>query len=91
MPGAYPVSLQTLISQTSLLNRDIRSDNRDSISSTSPPSSSRILADLRRVVAASTELRSYEPRAGGPWDEAAARLRGLVEEDDRARGLRSGP
>ncbi|SDG51110.1 rhamnulokinase [Klenkia brasiliensis] len=46
------------------------------------------LADLRRVVAASTELRSHEPRASAAWDDAAARLRGLVEEDDRARGLR---
>ena len=47
------------------------------------------LADLRRVVAASTELRTHEPRPDDRWDAAAARLRDLVERDDHARGLRS--
>ena len=47
------------------------------------------LADLRRVVAASTELRTHEPRPDDRWDEAAARLRDLVERDDHDRGLRS--
>lgn len=45
------------------------------------------LADVRAVVAATARLRSYAPRPDDRWDEAAARLRDLVREDDRRRGL----
>ncbi|MCZ2847838.1 rhamnulokinase [Modestobacter sp. VKM Ac-2978] len=48
------------------------------------------LADLRRVVAASGRLRTYEPRSSSAWDDAAARLRQLMTADDQARGLRGG-
>jgi rhamnulokinase len=45
------------------------------------------VAEVRAVVAGTTEIRTCSPRPDARWEEAAARLRQLTLDDDRRRGL----
>jgi len=45
------------------------------------------VAEVRAVVARTTEIRTSSPRPDARWEEAAARLRQLTLDDDRRRGL----
>lgn len=45
------------------------------------------IADVRAVVARTTEIRTLSPRPDPRWEQSAARLREMTEEDDRRRGL----
>ncbi|SDO49706.1 L-rhamnulokinase [Nakamurella panacisegetis] len=42
------------------------------------------LGDIRRAIAASTQIHHYAPRSGEDWAEAQARFERLVERDQRA-------
>ena len=45
------------------------------------------VAEVRAVVARTTEIRTCSPRPDARWEEAAARLRQMTLDDDRRRGL----
>jgi rhamnulokinase len=45
------------------------------------------LADIRAVVARTTDVRTWSPRPDPRWEQAAARLRQMTQDDDRQRGL----
>lgn len=45
------------------------------------------LADIRRVVAASTRLAEYDPRGGDDWDIASDRFADLVRDDLATTGV----
>ena len=45
------------------------------------------LADVRALVARTSEIRSWSPRPDGRWEQAAAQLREMTRADDRDRGL----
>jgi rhamnulokinase len=45
------------------------------------------IADIRALITGTTELRTWSPRAGPRWEQAAARLREMTQDDDRRRGL----
>jgi rhamnulokinase len=45
------------------------------------------VAEIRAVVARTTEIRTCSPRPTARWEEAAARLRQRTLDDDRRRGL----
>jgi len=45
------------------------------------------LADIRAVIARTTAIRSWSPRPDGRWEQAAAQLRDMTQDDDRQRGL----
>ncbi|WP_216870929.1 rhamnulokinase [Modestobacter excelsi] len=48
------------------------------------------VAEVRAVVARTTEIRTCSPRPDARWEEAAARLRQMTLDDDRRRGLLPG-
>jgi rhamnulokinase len=45
------------------------------------------IADIRSVVARTTDLRTWSPRPDARWEQAAALLREMTQDDDRQRGL----
>jgi rhamnulokinase len=45
------------------------------------------VADVRAVVARTADLLTWSPRPDPRWEQAAARLRELTQDDDRERGL----
>jgi rhamnulokinase len=45
------------------------------------------IADIRAVVARTTDLRTWSPRPDPRWEQAAAQLREMTQDDDRQRGL----
>ena len=45
------------------------------------------VADIRAVVARTADIRSWSPRPDERWEQAAARLREMTQDDDRQRGL----
>jgi rhamnulokinase len=45
------------------------------------------IADIRAVVARTTDIRTWSPRRDPRWEQAAARLREMTQDDDRQRGL----
>jgi rhamnulokinase len=45
------------------------------------------IADIRALIAHTTDLRIWSPRADPRWEQAAARLREMTQDDDRQRGL----
>ena len=45
------------------------------------------VADIRALIARTTDLRTWSPRPDPRWEEAAARLREMTQDDDRQRGL----
>jgi rhamnulokinase len=45
------------------------------------------IADIRALVARTTDLRTWSPRPDQRWEQAAARLREMTQDDDRQRGL----
>jgi rhamnulokinase len=45
------------------------------------------IADIRALVARTTDLRTWSPRPDPRWEQAAARLRDMSQDDDRQRGL----
>jgi rhamnulokinase len=45
------------------------------------------IADIRALIARTTDLRTWSPRPDPRWEEAAARLREMTQDDDRQRGL----
>jgi rhamnulokinase len=45
------------------------------------------IADIRAVVTRTTDLRTWFPRPDPRWEQAAARLREMTQDDDRHRGL----
>ena len=44
------------------------------------------LAGVRAVIARTTEIRSWSPRPDARWDQAAAQLRDMTQDDARRRG-----
>ena len=44
-------------------------------------------ADIRALIARTTELRIWSPRSDSRWEQAAAQLRDMTQDDDRHRGL----
>jgi rhamnulokinase len=45
------------------------------------------IADIRALIAGTTDLRTWLPRPDARWEQAAARLREMTQDDDRQRGL----
>jgi rhamnulokinase len=45
------------------------------------------IADIRALIAGTTDLRTWLPRSDARWEQAAARLREMTQDDDRQRGL----
>jgi rhamnulokinase len=45
------------------------------------------IADIRSVVTSTTDLRTWSPRPDPRWEQAAALLREMTQDDDRQRGL----
>jgi rhamnulokinase len=45
------------------------------------------IADIRSVVGRTTDLRTWSPRPDPRWEQAAAMLREMTQDDDRQRGL----
>jgi rhamnulokinase len=45
------------------------------------------IADIRAVVARTADLRTWSPRPDPRWEQAAAVLREMTQDDDRQRGL----
>jgi rhamnulokinase len=43
--------------------------------------------DVRAVVARTADLRTWSPRSDARWEQAAALLRDMTQDDDRQRGL----
>jgi rhamnulokinase len=45
------------------------------------------IADIRAVIARTADLRTWSPRPDPRWEQAAALLREMTQDDDRQRGL----